>query len=67
MALMDFIKKQFVDVIEWNEDSDGVLAWRFPMQEMVIQNGARPYASRKWPSSSMKVRSPTSSGRAWSS
>lgn len=40
MALMDFIKKQFIDVLQWTEDSDGVLAWRFPMQDMEIQNGA---------------------------
>lgn len=40
MALMDFIKKQFIDVIQWTEDTDGVLAWRFPMQDMEIQNGA---------------------------
>lgn len=40
MALMDFIKKQFIDVIQWTEDGDGVLAWRFPMQDMEIQSGA---------------------------
>lgn len=40
MALMDFIKKQFIDVLQWTEDADGTLAWRFPMQEMEIQNGA---------------------------
>ncbi|UCV11282.1 SPFH domain-containing protein [Dechloromonas denitrificans] len=40
MALMDFIKKQFIDILQWTEDSDGTLAWRFPMQEMEIQNGA---------------------------
>lgn len=40
MALMDFIKKQFIDIIQWTEDSDGTLAWRFPMAEMEIQNGA---------------------------
>ena len=39
MALMDFIKKQFIDVIEWTEDGDGTLAWRFPMRDMEIQNG----------------------------
>ncbi|MGP1682131.1 MAG: SPFH domain-containing protein, partial [Giesbergeria sp.] len=39
MALMDFIKKQFIDVIEWTEDGDGTLAWRFPMADMEIQNG----------------------------
>ena len=45
MALMDFIKKQFIDIIQWTEDGaatgpDAVLAWRFPMAEMEIQNGA---------------------------
>ena len=39
MALMDFIKKQFIDIIEWTEAGDGVLAWRFPMSDREIQNG----------------------------
>ncbi len=39
MGLMDFIKKQFIDVIQWTEESDGTLAWRFPMEGMEIQNG----------------------------
>jgi membrane protease subunit (stomatin/prohibitin family) len=39
MGLMDFIKKQFIDIIQWTEDSDGTLAWRFPMADMEIQNG----------------------------
>ncbi|MES2509011.1 MAG: SPFH domain-containing protein [Pseudomonadota bacterium] len=40
MALMDFIKKQFIDIIQWTEGDDGTLAWRFPMRDMEIQNGA---------------------------
>lgn len=40
MALMDFIKKQFIDILEWTEDGDGTLAWRFPMADKEIQNGA---------------------------
>ncbi|CAN5684888.1 SPFH domain-containing protein [soil metagenome] len=40
MALMDFIRKQFIDIIQWTETGDGTLAWRFPMAEMEIQNGA---------------------------
>jgi len=40
MALKDFIKKQFIDVIHWTEPEDGILAYRFPMQDMEIQNGA---------------------------
>ena len=39
MALMDFLKKQFIDIIQWTEDADGTLAWRFPMADMEIQNG----------------------------
>jgi len=41
MALMDFIKKQFIDIIQWTEETDGVLAYRFPMQDFEIQNGAQ--------------------------
>ena len=40
MALMDFIKKQFIDIIQWTEDGEGTLAWRFPMRDMEIQYGA---------------------------
>lgn len=40
MALMDFIRKQFIDVIQCTEDDENVIAWRFPMQSMEIQNGA---------------------------
>ena len=39
MALMDFVKKQFIDIIEWTEGGDGVLAWRYPMEDREIQNG----------------------------
>jgi membrane protease subunit (stomatin/prohibitin family) len=40
MGIGSFIKKQFIDVLQWNEDTDGVLAWRYPMQDFEIQNGA---------------------------
>ena len=39
MALMDFIKKQFIVIIEWTEAGDGTLSWRFPMRDLEIQNG----------------------------
>ena len=39
MALMDFIKKQFIDILEWTESGDGTLAWRFPMADNEIQYG----------------------------
>ena len=41
MGLREFIVKQFIDVIQWNETEDGVLAYRFPMRDLEIQNGAR--------------------------
>ena len=41
MALMDFIKKQFIDVIHWTEDGEDVLAYRYPMEDFEIQTGAR--------------------------
>ena len=41
MGLKDFLAKQFIDVIHWTETEDGVLAYRFPMQDMEIQNGGK--------------------------
>jgi membrane protease subunit (stomatin/prohibitin family) len=39
MALMDFIKKQFIDILEWTEGGDGTLAWRYTMAGNEIQYG----------------------------
>jgi len=41
MGLFDFVAKQFIDVIQWTESAPGVLAWRYPMADMEIQNGAQ--------------------------
>ena len=41
MGFLDFVKKQFIDIIQWTEDGDEVLAWRFPMRDMEIQQGAQ--------------------------
>ena len=41
MSLKDFIKKQFIEVMQWNESEDGMLAHRYPMQDMEIMNGAK--------------------------
>jgi membrane protease subunit (stomatin/prohibitin family) len=40
MSLMGFLSKQFIDVVQWNEDGPGVLAWRYPMLDQEIRNGA---------------------------
>lgn len=39
MGIGSFIKKQFIDVLQWNEDTEGVLSWRYPMDGFEIQNG----------------------------
>lgn len=41
MSLGDFLRKQFVDVIQWTESGPGVLMYRFPMQDMEIQSGGK--------------------------
>jgi membrane protease subunit (stomatin/prohibitin family) len=41
MGIINFVKKQFIDVIEWTESGDGVLAYRYPMRDQEIQNGAQ--------------------------
>ena len=41
MGLGKFIRKQFVDVIQWTEDGEGTLAWRFPMADAEIQYGGK--------------------------
>lgn len=41
MGIFSFLKKQFIDVIDWTEDSAGVLAYRYPMEDREIQNGAK--------------------------
>ena len=41
MSLRDFLSKQFIDVIDWVEPGDGVVAYRFPMQDREIQNGGK--------------------------
>lgn len=38
--MLDFLKKQFIDVIEWLEEP-GQLAWRVPFADHEIQNGAQ--------------------------
>jgi membrane protease subunit (stomatin/prohibitin family) len=38
---MSFFSKQFIDVIHWTEPEPGVLAYRYPMEDMEIQNGGQ--------------------------
>ena len=41
MSLRTFLGKQFIAVIQWNEDEEGVLSYRYPMRDMEIQNGGQ--------------------------
>lgn len=40
MGLMDFIRKQTIDVIEWVEPADEALVWQFPTAGKVFHYGA---------------------------
>ena len=41
MGLMDFITGEFIDVIEWTDDSRDTLSYRFPDEDKAIKNGAQ--------------------------
>ncbi len=41
MGLMDYIKGEFIDVIEWTDDSRDTLSYRFPDEDKAIKNGAQ--------------------------
>jgi membrane protease subunit (stomatin/prohibitin family) len=41
MGLIRFIKGQFIDVIEWLDDSNNTLVWRFPDEDHEIKMGAK--------------------------
>ena len=41
MTLGNFISKQFIRVIQWNEGDEGALSYRYPMQDMEIENGGQ--------------------------
>src|SRR5258708_4699002 len=41
MGLMDFIKGELLEVIEWTDDSRDTLSYRFPEEDKAIKNGAQ--------------------------
>src|SRR6187402_3027083 len=41
MGLMDFIKGELLEVIEWTDDSRDTLSFRFPDDDKAIKNGAQ--------------------------
>ena len=41
MGLTDFIRSQFIDIIEWTDDSRDTLSFRFPDDDKEIKRGAQ--------------------------
>src|SRR6187431_3625074 len=41
MGLIDFIKGELLEIIEWTEDSRDTLSWRFPDEDKAIKRGAQ--------------------------
>src|SRR3954465_9989320 len=41
MGLMDFIRKELIEIIEFNDDSRDTLSWRFPDDNKEIKRGAQ--------------------------
>ncbi|MFF4788715.1 SPFH domain-containing protein [Streptomyces sp. NPDC001276] len=41
MGLMDRIRGEFIDIIEWTDDSRDTIVWRFPRHENEIKMGAK--------------------------
>jgi len=41
MGILDALKTQFIEVIEWLDDSGNTMLYRFPVHDQEIKNGAR--------------------------
>ena len=41
MTFAEFLGKQFIRVIAWNEPENGILSYRYPMRDLEIENGGQ--------------------------
>jgi len=41
MGLMDYLKTQLLDIIQWEDDSRDTISWRFPDHDKEIKRGAQ--------------------------
>ncbi|HUF63262.1 MAG TPA: SPFH and helix-turn-helix domain-containing protein [Verrucomicrobiales bacterium] len=41
MGILDFLKGELIDIIEWTDDSRETISWRFPDEDKAIKNGAQ--------------------------
>jgi excisionase family DNA binding protein len=41
MSILDFIRGELIEIIEWTDDSRDILSYRFPDEDKAIKNGAQ--------------------------
>jgi excisionase family DNA binding protein len=41
MGVLDYLRSQFLEIIQWEDDSRDTLSWRFPDQDKEIKRGAK--------------------------
>jgi excisionase family DNA binding protein len=41
MGIMDFLKGELIEIVEWTDDSRDTLSYRFPDEDKAIKNGAQ--------------------------
>ena len=41
MGLLDSIRSEFIDIVEWTDDTRDTIVWRFPRHDNEIKNGAK--------------------------
>ena len=41
MGLMDYLRGQFLEIIQWEDDSRDTISWRFPDEDKEIKRGAQ--------------------------
>ena len=41
MAIWDKLRGEFIDIVEWIDDTRDTMVWRFPRHDNEIKNGAK--------------------------
>ncbi len=41
MGLLDSLRSEFIDIVEWTDDTRDTIVWRFPRHDNEIKNGAK--------------------------
>ena len=48
MGLLDALRGELVDIVEWVDDTSRTLVWRFPRYQNAIKNGALSERALPW-------------------